>query len=521
MSASRARPSSSSTATCWPLRRAAGHGYAAGHPARQRPGATGRAGTRGRPSVSVSAAKTGRRSAARPSWRPARHGTADEGGERLLPLRGQPGRLPPHRSVTSCMAASQVLDSSGWAHVSITAGHATDKKSWIRCANAVAAVISCARRGPGAAGAPTSHRAPPGYNSAARPPAGRSSRNRTISLMCRIVLLLTGNMRNQRLDAHQRQAPLRAQPLHLHPARPGRLARHRHVREPLRPRLPPPSPAPHPAGTPSPAPSSARSPARHDRSPRSPAYPRPDGSITAPSRGTRPRSRSRRAFRLRSPRVMPLPLPYPQNVLLAAFGHQARTTAPGGRSCSSHIPARQRPLARCPITTPPPSITEDDALARQVTAALTAWRMQPGMPATAGMSSAQIRGRLDAWQPAPDGDRQQTRSANIAFIAAGATAAAGVVLLATVSRAAGIALLATAVALVVLGITLRPKGPSAEAAQRNAQREILRAQLEASQQTEQRAEQDLKKRAGATHLLTEALAACRLRPPPRRPRPPR
>ncbi len=136
--------------------------------------------------------------------------------------------------------------------------------------------------------------------------------------------------------------------------------------------------------------------------------------------------------------------------------------------------------------------------------------MQPDMPATAGMSSAQIRGRLDAWQPAPDGDRQQTRSANIAFIAAGATVAAGVVLLATVSRAAGIALLATAVALVVLGITLRRKAPSAEAAQRNAQREILRAQLEASQQTEQRAEQDLKKRAGATYLLTEALAACRL-----------
>ena len=34
------------------------------------------------------------------------------------------------------------------------------------------------------------------------------------------------------------------------------------------------------------------------------------------------------------------------------LGHQARTTAPGGRSCISHIPARQRPQARCPITTP-------------------------------------------------------------------------------------------------------------------------------------------------------------------------
>ena len=50
---------------------------------------------------------------------------------------------PPHRLVTTCRAASQVLDSSGWAHISITAGHATDKKSWIRCDDAVTAVTSC------------------------------------------------------------------------------------------------------------------------------------------------------------------------------------------------------------------------------------------------------------------------------------------------------------------------------------------------------------------------------------------
>ena len=46
-----------------------------------------------------------------------------------------------------------------------------------------------------------------------------------------------GDMGHQRLDAHQRQAPLRVQPLHLHPPRPGRLARNSHRREPLRPRL--------------------------------------------------------------------------------------------------------------------------------------------------------------------------------------------------------------------------------------------------------------------------------------------
>ena len=46
------------------------------------------------------------------------------------------------------------------------------------------------------------------------------------TLMCRVILLLAGDMRDQRLDAHQRQPPFRAQPLHLQPPRPGRLARH-------------------------------------------------------------------------------------------------------------------------------------------------------------------------------------------------------------------------------------------------------------------------------------------------------
>src|SRR6266581_7840575 len=58
-----------------------------------------------------------------------------------------------------------------------------------------------------------------------------------IGLVRRIVLLLAGDMSHQRLHAHHRQAPLRAQPLHLQPPRPGRLARHRHRREPPRPGL--------------------------------------------------------------------------------------------------------------------------------------------------------------------------------------------------------------------------------------------------------------------------------------------
>jgi hypothetical protein len=36
---------------------------------------------------------------------------------------------------------------------------------------------------------------------------------------------------------------------------------------------------------------------------------------------------------------------------VTSLGHQVRTTAPGGRSCLNRIPAKQRPLARRPITT--------------------------------------------------------------------------------------------------------------------------------------------------------------------------
>ena len=58
-----------------------------------------------------------------------------------------PGSAP-HWAVTTCSAASQVTDFSGSAQVSVTVGHATDRKSRIRCPDAVAAVISCVRRRP-------------------------------------------------------------------------------------------------------------------------------------------------------------------------------------------------------------------------------------------------------------------------------------------------------------------------------------------------------------------------------------
>ena len=64
------------------------------------------------------------------------------------PIAASRAGSPPHRAVTTCSAASQVTDLNGCAHTSVTTGQATDKKSLIRCTDAVAAVISCARRRP-------------------------------------------------------------------------------------------------------------------------------------------------------------------------------------------------------------------------------------------------------------------------------------------------------------------------------------------------------------------------------------
>ena len=64
------------------------------------------------------------------------------------PIGASAAGFPPHRDVTTSSAASQVRDCSGPAHVSVTTGQATDRKSRTRCTDAVAAVISCARRRP-------------------------------------------------------------------------------------------------------------------------------------------------------------------------------------------------------------------------------------------------------------------------------------------------------------------------------------------------------------------------------------
>ena len=95
------------------------------------------------PSVSASAAKTRALIVPR-TFLPPQSATAPRTSavNASCPMAASFSGRPPHRDVTSCKAASQVLDPSGWAHVSITVGHATDRKSRIRCADAVAAVIS-------------------------------------------------------------------------------------------------------------------------------------------------------------------------------------------------------------------------------------------------------------------------------------------------------------------------------------------------------------------------------------------
>jgi len=59
-------------------------------------------------------------------------------------------------------------------------------------------------------------------------------RVRLVPLTARVILLLAGDVRHQRLHACQRHPEFPAQPLDLHPPRPGRLARHRQPRHPRR-----------------------------------------------------------------------------------------------------------------------------------------------------------------------------------------------------------------------------------------------------------------------------------------------
>src|SRR5690348_13124863 len=241
MSASRDRPSSSSTATMsastarsWARVRCRSPSSSATRRSRPRREETTT------PSVSVSAAKTRRLIGPCAFW-PPQPGTAPRtrAVNSCSPIAASLPGSAPHLAVTTCSAASQVTDSSGRAQVSGTAGHATDRKSRIRCADADAAVISWARR------RPRCRRCAQVSSSSSRKVAVQLGRQpgdhhaiRLIALVRGVILLLPGDMAHQRLDAHQRKAPLGAQTLHLQPPRPGRLARHRHVREPLPPGLP-------------------------------------------------------------------------------------------------------------------------------------------------------------------------------------------------------------------------------------------------------------------------------------------
>ena len=184
-------------------------------------------------------------------------------------------------------------------------GQATERKSRLfHCANAVACVISCAPRRPGAAGAPTSHPAPPAHSMQLGRQPGNHHAVRLIG-----PLLLARDMGGQRLDAYQRQPPLGAQPLHLQPPQRDRLARPSSpARTPSPWPAPPPSPALGPAETPSPAPSFAPAPAHHDQPPRSPACPRPGRSRSARHLAVQPAQPLPPGVPPPVPRVAPLPL---------------------------------------------------------------------------------------------------------------------------------------------------------------------------------------------------------------------
>ena len=109
---------------------------------------------------------------------------------------------------------------------------------------------------------------------------------------------------------------------------------------------PPPSPAPHPAGTPAPAPSSG---AQHPHI----MINHRDRLLVLRQVDADNRAITRQHLAQPLPPRIPPPVPPGRAATLAhrtssslRLGHQARTTAPGGRSCINRTTAGQPPLAR-------------------------------------------------------------------------------------------------------------------------------------------------------------------------------
>ena len=281
----------------------------------------------------------------RPRRAPARARVPHQ-GEELLLAQPRPAGPGPPRTATSPprTAASQVIDSNGPPAAVTADGHATDRKSRTRSTAAVAAVTSCARR------RPSCRRQRPRLVQLLRDVAVQLRRQprdqhriRLVPLMPGVVLLLPGDMRHQRLHAHQRQPPLPAQPLDLHPPRPGRLARHRHPRRTPAPRRRHGRVRDHRARAGAPRTArrpAATAPACHDRPAPAPASPRP-GRSPAPPRHAAPapaaapgaRSAAGPNAKYRYPCSSGRP-PWMR------LGHQARTTAPGGRPLHKQNPAK-------------------------------------------------------------------------------------------------------------------------------------------------------------------------------------
>ena len=178
-------------------------------------------------------------------------------------------------------------------------------------------------------------------SSAARRPAGRSARNRPHRFCASCNPAAHGRYGTPAAGCTPAAAPAPHRTLHLQPPRPGRLARHRHQRKPLRPCLPdrPVSASPHPERL-----HPHRLTRQHphimiNHRDRLLVLRQVNPDHRAITRQHRPQPLPPRVPR-RSPRVMPLPL-YRTSSLVAP-GHQARTIAPGGRPRLNHIPQNRR-----------------------------------------------------------------------------------------------------------------------------------------------------------------------------------
>src|SRR5262249_34495243 len=85
------------------------------------------------------------------------------------------------------------------------------------------------------------------------------------------------------------------------------------------------------------------------------------------------------------------------------LAHEAAAAAAVAAEAAEHV-RRADELSAAIGDAPPAAAAEDNALAQQVTEALTSWRGQPPLPVLSEPTAAQLQAEIDALPTMPEGD---------------------------------------------------------------------------------------------------------------------